>query len=249
MNEKRSVRRRLMLGALSFAVLVAPGIQMVRTATTVAACGVSVGGLCEVPSASDLEGTILNCQTGPNVCPNPVGDAQMVIAEVGPARSDPIQAVDAARQAGLIGVPTTTTVEQLMASNATQCLSGCATVADNGSTWTHSYAAVEWCQSDAGGGCDAWHAWVKGEVHWNGYQVWEDWADCSDYGAGTPYSITINWCGAWNNGGGNGYNFMDLGENWTRTANTGCCQNQQSYWDRIDIYIDGSHNFRGGGGS
>jgi len=185
----------------------------------------------------------------PQGCPTPMGDAEAVVAEIGPASSDPIGAITAASQAGLLAVPDPNVAAQFYADQATSAASlGTASTATT-SGWNYSYAAVEWCRQGYGG-CNAWMIWLKGEVHWNGSQVWGDWTDCSDHSAHFSYSLSIGWCGMWNNGAtySSRPTFMDLGENWDVFCCTGSnWGSDDGYWTRIDVYPSSSHNFRGGG--
>lgn len=247
--------RRLCLSLLVCAVFSVPStlhLTNTEVASAQVPCALAAGGVCVVPSPIPEAGYVLDCTTGTlPVCPTALaGDPQMVVAEVGPAASDPVAAVEGAASAGLLAVPDPTSVANFYASQIPSPGVPCQTcVGITSNNWTYSYAAVEWC-GPGWAGCEAWHTWLKGEVHWNGNAVWADWTDCSDTGASSGRSVQRTWCGVWNNGGGNGYHYLDLGENW----NVFCCTggnwgSQQGYWSRIDIYVGGSHNFRGGGTS
>ncbi len=162
-------------------------------------------------------------------------DACLEQLVVGPMASDPGSALRAAQS--LPGVPTAPAAPPPTSKVLTPSTG-----------YTYSYVASEWCRSGYGG-CNAWHTWVKGTVHWDNYSVWYDWVDCSDTGASFGYSVQVTWCGVWNNGAAAPFNYMDLGENWYVFCCTGLnFGTQQSYWQRIDIYKGGGHGTRGGGG-
>jgi len=258
----RRLRARLLMPVVVLGTIFGPATaQVVRSTTPVAAqttCALSVGGQCVMGSLTG-QPFVLDCTQGtvPVDCPPPTGDVQMVLAEIGPAESDPVSALEAASQDGLVGVPDPTSIANDALQNPPStcslncvsmglpntCAVSCLQTASG--QWNYSYASVEWC--DAGwAGCQAWQTWIKGEVHWNYANVWQDWTTCS-HSSSSGYSVQQNWCGVWNNGGYGPYNYLDLGENWDRY----CCSganwgDSQSYWARIDIYVGGSHNFRGG---
>ena len=103
------------------------------------------------------------------------------------------------------------------------------------------YAWVEECSGPYG--CAAW--WAKHEFadRYNGYRVWNDYAQCTNFGGNVQYSVNIDWCGVWNNGGpgpGDQYDYMNSGENITVNGCDKACGNA-GHWMRadLDIYGDG----------
>lgn len=266
-NEKRKASRcrRLVRLFLAMAICLALGTPSALhlthsvTASAQVPCALAAEGVCVVPSPIPESGYVLDCTTGTlPICPDLVtGDAQLVLAVIGPAESDPVSALQAAASGGLPGAPTPDQIEQFYLSQASVTGStlplscpGCMTNGGGGN-FTDAYAALEYC-SNGPYHCDAWYQWVKGTIRFNGYTVGQassDYTDCPGNGA-PGYSVDVTWCGNWNNWAtySTSPNYTDLGVNWKVT----CCygSNAPGYtnkqWARIDVQPSGYHNFRGG---
>ena len=89
--------------------------------------------------------------------------------------------------------------------------------------------------------CALWHITVSGEVAYNGSQAWTQWINCSA-GQGKGSTISVSWCGTWNNGAEGYPYYLDLGANgYARIPGWG-----HSVWLRIDVRPNGSSRARGG---
>jgi hypothetical protein len=100
--------------------------------------------------------------------------------------------------------------------------------------WQYRYT---WMQQCSIYGCWAWHAKVAAAYHYNGYNVWKDWVDCSDRG-GIGYSVDPTWCDVWNNGGSN-WGYASFGENYTVYAAFKGVPLSAGYWLRINVTPNG----------
>jgi hypothetical protein len=76
-------------------------------------------------------------------------------------------------------------------------------------TW---YTGSTWTQIN--GPLNVWGSKVTAGFRYNYSSVYTDWVDCSNHW-GVGYSVTIDWCGTWNQGGGNGYGYLNFGDNIT----------------------------------
>jgi hypothetical protein len=88
--------------------------------------------------------------------------------------------------------------------------------------------------------CGLGYTTVSGEVRYNGKKVTVLWIDCQHGATGASNSVT--WCGTWNNGGGHGYKYMDLGAN----GKFKIPHHSHTYWLRIDVHTNGAVKIRGG---
>jgi hypothetical protein len=88
--------------------------------------------------------------------------------------------------------------------------------------------------------CGLGYTTVSGDVKYNGKKVLVQWLDCQHGSSGA--SNTVTWCGTWNNGGGHGYKYLDLGAN----GEFKIPQHSHTYWLRIDVHTNGAVKIRGG---
>jgi hypothetical protein len=88
--------------------------------------------------------------------------------------------------------------------------------------------------------CGLGYTTVSGEVKYNGKKAWVQWLDCQHGSSGASNSVT--WCGTWNNGGGHGYKYLDLGAN----GEFKIPRHSHTYWIRIDVHTNGAVKIRGG---
>jgi hypothetical protein len=108
--------------------------------------------------------------------------------------------------------------------------------------WKTATGWTELC----GVSCWIWHSKVSTEYAYNGNdRVWQHWTDCSDYG-GAGYSVDINWCGYWNNGGYGSY-YMNMGDNihvsWVYKGSPV----HRSFWQRYNVATNGNYWLTGSG--
>ena len=84
---------------------------------------------------------------------------------------------------------------------------------------------------------------VSGSVAYNGRQAWTQWITCA-HGSAKGFTVTVTWCGTWNNGAEKYPYYLDLGANGWFTDVAG----GHSVWLRIDVHPNGSSDARGGNG-
>lgn len=87
-----------------------------------------------------------------------------------------------------------------------------------------------------------WVWWSKVSYSYHGtlcQNVYFDSVDCADHG-GNGTSVTVNWCGNWNNGGASPYLYADGGDNITVSAFVSGFPLSAGHWQRlgIDIYLN-----------
>ena len=85
-----------------------------------------------------------------------------------------------------------------------------------------------------------WHTNVSMRYHGTLCQnVYWDSVDCGDHG-GIGISVSIDWCGSWNNGAGAPYNFTDAGDNVTTSLIYNGFPVSQGHWQRhgLDLYLN-----------
>ncbi|MGH2449458.1 MAG: hypothetical protein ACRDFS_12760 [Chloroflexota bacterium] len=86
-------------------------------------------------------------------------------------------------------------------------------------------------------GCSFWSNSVSFWVQYNGSYVYLDGAQptCTPSNS-VFYGQSIDWCGIWNNGGQNGYGYMNGGDNFRVFYNVVTC----NYWQRINVRTNGT---------
>ncbi len=86
-------------------------------------------------------------------------------------------------------------------------------------------------------------------IRWQDGRVYADWFNCTpNYfpGAQLVANINTSWCEVWNQGGGNGYGYLDVGANYQGCAILawkGVAVYCGNYWERLRFYTDGRIEF------
>lgn len=106
---------------------------------------------------------------------------------------------------------------------------------DAGYPWVNQTNTISVCSAVS---CRVWHSNVSTEYVYNGINVWQWWVDCSDYG-GIGFSVSISWCGYWNNGGYHA-GYMNMGDNFTVSAFFKGFPISTGYWDRYNVGVGGN---------
>jgi len=90
-----------------------------------------------------------------------------------------------------------------------------------------------------------WEVDISSGFHYNGCTVYTDWVSCNlEYNK--LGATDWNWCGAWNNGGGNGYGHLDFGANLTLHDSGWGRDRTYGHWNRLSVAPTGHwFNLRG----
>lgn len=100
--------------------------------------------------------------------------------------------------------------------------------------WTRATGWTKLC----GGHCAIWHSKVSTQYVYNGTSVWQRYVDCSDYG-GVGYTVSIDWCHYWNNGGAH-YYYMNMGDNITVSFVYKGSPISRGFWQRYNVSVNGN---------
>jgi hypothetical protein len=102
------------------------------------------------------------------------------------------------------------------------------------SGWSYGSAQSELCDVT----CHLWWSSVNMAYAYNSHNVWAQWVDCSNSG-GIGFSVTVTWCGTWNNGG---YvpNYLSSGDNINVCAIMQGFPICSGHGQRIDVNIYGN---------
>lgn len=95
------------------------------------------------------------------------------------------------------------------------------------------------------GVADVWNDKCSEELATNGASVWLQTGETCG-GSGFGYDISHDWKGHWNNGGGNGYGYMNYGDNFTVSFLYKGFAVHVDYWQRGNMDVNGNFWATGG---
>jgi hypothetical protein len=85
-----------------------------------------------------------------------------------------------------------------------------------------------------------WHDTVNDCYHFNYASIWLD-SNPTCGSGGVGFNIVESWCGFWNNGGGNGNNYLNFGDNFRVSFLFQGFPIYQDYWDPFNVNDSGQH--------